>query len=208
MEPIILASQSPRRKELLRQMGWETILCKGAFREIHTPAEGKERISEFTGTVRDELAHFSGPDFVTVFNAYGKGKSAAEREKPGSLVLAADTVVAAEGKILGKPETEKDAFDMLSFLSGRIHEVKTGIALFWGDRLCLDCCTTKVCFRDLTAEEIRAYIRTGEPMDKAGAYGIQGKGAVLADHIEGDYNNVVGLPLTRVYEIFRKWQLL
>lgn len=208
MVSIILASSSPRRRDLIGQMGWEPVLCKGNFSEIRTPEEGRGRMSLLPEAGQKELSRFSGPDFVTVFNAYGKGLDAAEKHAGESPVLSADTVVSAEGKILGKPADEGEAFAMLSFLSGRVHEVKTGIALFYHGQVRLDCCTTRVYFRNLDKEEILAYIGTGEPMDKAGAYGIQGRGAVLADHIEGDYNNVVGLPLTRVYEILREWKAL
>lgn len=208
MVSIILASSSPRRRDLIGQMGWKPVLCKGSFSEIHTPEEGRERMSLLPEAGQKELSRFSGPDFVTVLNAYGKGLDAAEKHAGESPVLSADTVVSAEGKILGKPADEGEAFAMLSFLSGRVHEVKTGIALFYHGQVRLDCCTTRVYFRNLDKEEILAYIGTGEPMDKAGAYGIQGRGAVLADHIEGDYNNVVGLPLTRVYEILREWKAL
>lgn len=208
MVSIILASSSPRRRDLIEQMGWKAVLCKGDFSEIHTPEEGIKRLPLLPEAGQKELSRFSGPDFVTVFNAYGKGQNAAEKHAGESPVLSADTVVTAEGRILGKPGNEDEAFAMLSFLSGRVHEVKTGIALFYRGQVRLDCCTTRVYFRNLEEQEILSYIGTGEPMDKAGAYGIQGRGAVLADHIEGDYNNVVGLPLTRVYEILREWRVL
>lgn len=120
--------------------------------------------------------------------------------KPGALVIGADTLVTAEGRLLGKPRDEQEAQEMLAFLSGRRQEVYTGVALYCAakNRKMVDCEMTMVQFRTLTGREIEGYIRSGEPMDKAGAYGIQGLGAVLVERIEGCFFNVVGLPLTRL----------
>ena len=171
----ILASASPRRKELLEQIGVKFDIL---------PATGEEVITkELPGEVVMELA---GAD---------------------ALVLGADTVVAYEGKILGKPKDEADALRMLTMLSGKEHEVYTGVALIDNRDQSMENFfeRTKVTMYPVSEEEIRDYIAGGEPMDKAGAYAIQGLGAKFIQKIEGDYNNVVGLPIGRIYqEIKRK----
>lgn len=131
--------------------------------------------------------------------AAGKAEEVAA-VKPKALVIAADTLVTAGGRLLGKPRDEEEAREMLAFLSGRRHEVYTGVALYCAaeNRKLVEYESTIVQFRPLSGREIEAYVRTGEPMDKAGAYGIQGLGAVLVERIEGCYFNVVGLPLTRL----------
>lgn len=129
-----------------------------------------------------------------------KGRAVA-REWPGHIVVAADTVVTLDGRILGKPRDRAEALAMLQTLAGRTHRVMTGLALFFEDR-CLVCSeTTEVSFRTLSDEELRAYVATGECDDKAGAYGIQGKGALLVASIRGCYFNVVGLPLAKLSEM-------
>lgn len=124
------------------------------------------------------------------------------RENRGEVIVAADTIVAIDGKILGKPADEKDAFAMLKTLSGRIHEVFTGVCVIFAngrkERFFEE---TKVEFYELSDGEIADYIKTGEPMDKAGAYGIQGKGALLVKRIDGDYYNVMGLPVARLLRV-------
>ncbi len=124
------------------------------------------------------------------------------REHRGEVIVAADTIVAIDGKILGKPVDEKDAFAMLKTLSGRVHEVFTGVCVIFAngrkERFFEE---TKVEFYELSDAEIAAYIKTGEPMDKAGAYGIQGKGALLVKRIDGDYYNVMGLPVARLLRV-------
>lgn len=124
------------------------------------------------------------------------------RENRGEVVVAADTIVAIDGKILGKPADEKDAFAMLKTLSGRVHEVFTGVCVVFAngrkERFFEE---TKVEFYELSDGEIADYIKTGEPMDKAGAYGIQGKGALLVKRIDGDYYNVMGLPVARLLRV-------
>ena len=119
-------------------------------------------------------------------------------------MIAADTVVVAEGVILGKPQNEEDAVEMLKQLSRKTHKVMTGIAVSYAGEMLAEVCETEVVFRELTDEEIKKYVATGEPLDKAGAYGIQGMGAVLVEKINGCYNNVVGLPLTRLQLILAK----
>ena len=173
---IILASQSPRRRELLEQMGIRdfTVITPGADETLEEgvpPALQVERQSRL------------------------KADAAAAQAGPGALVIAADTVVTLDGSILGKPAGEEDAFRMLSALSGRRHQVYTGVTVERDGLVLTRHETTKVRFRTLEPREIRDYIATGECMDKAGAYGIQGYGALLAQSIEGDYFNVVGLPI-------------
>lgn len=171
---IILASNSPRRRELLTLAGIEyTVIpseCDEILPEKITPAEAVE-----------ELARQKADD---VF-----------RRHPDSMIIAADTVVASGDTILGKPKNEDDAFNMLSSLSGRVHTVFTGVCIKTREKTDIFHCNTDVEFYELTEKEIRDYIATKEPMDKAGAYGIQGKGSLLVKSINGDYFNVVGLPL-------------
>lgn len=175
---IILASQSPRRRELLERMGISEF-------EI-IPARGEENI--VPGLTPEALVEaLSRQKCLEV--------AAVHRE---ALVIAADTVVAVEGRVLGKPRSKAEAEEMLSLLSGREHRVCTGLSLSQGGRLRTGHEATAVRFRPLTREEIRHYVSTGEPMDKAGAYGIQGYGCLLVEGIVGDYYNVMGLPVCRL----------
>lgn len=176
-QPIILASNSPRRRELLRQIG--VVFTSD-------PADVDERV------LPDET-----PEGYAVRVSLDKARVAAARAG-GGIVIAADTIVVVDEEILGKPADERDAARMLARLSGRMHRVITGIAIIdaaTGKNL-TGTSVTRVWFRDLPREEIQAYVKTGEPLDKAGAYGIQEKGALLVDKIEGCYFNVVGLPLS------------
>ena len=181
---IILASQSPRRRELLEMLGLQF--------EIR-PAVGDEIIADGL-TPAVAVKALSG----------GKAEEVAALCDSDTLVIAADTVVAHEGKILGKPRDEEDAFRMLSALSGAEHRVYTGVTLIRGETQLREAEETIVRFRPMTEREIRAYIRTGEPMDKAGAYGAQGIGALFVDRIEGDFFNVMGLPLCRLCTMLKK----
>mgnify|MGYP005837224383 CR=1 FL=1 len=198
---ILLASSSPRRKELLLQIHWEPRIVKSCFNEVKTPEEAEIRKSEINHPL---LSPFSGPDLVCALNALGKAEGAVSEGRDSLPLLAADTIVTAGGTILGKPKDRDEAFRMLHFLSGRDHFVKTGTALLYRGRSLVTVTTTKVRFRSLTNREIEDYIATGEPMDKAGAYGIQGLGTLLVDSISGSYDNVVGLPLTVVYEMMKR----
>ena len=137
-------------------------------------------------------------------NAAGKCAAVAAKMGDELPVIAADTIVVIDNVILGKPQDAAAAKAMLQRLSGRTHQVMTGVAVSYKGQKMSEVCVTDVSFRQLTAEEIDAYIATGEPMDKAGAYGIQGRGAVLVEKINGCYNNVVGLPLTMLHEMFRQ----
>ena len=176
---IILASQSPRRKELLERMG---------IRDFETISPNVDE-SAFHGLPPEELVRRLSAE-----------KAAAVAGKAGedAIVIAADTVVALEGAVLGKPADELDAFKMLSALSGVRHQVYTGVTVCRGGEKQTAHEVTDVTFRELSEREIEDYIATGEPMDKAGAYGIQGYGALLIQGISGDYYNVMGLPVCRL----------
>ena len=171
---IILASASPRRRELLEQIGLPF--------SVRPSAEEPEV---------DSLS----PEEAVCAVALAKAENVASVSSSEELILAADTLVYLDGNPLGKPADREEAVSMLRRLSGREHEVYTGIALVGAGRKLVRCKRTVVWFRPLTEDLIRRYVDTGEPMDKAGAYGIQGIGCLLIDSIQGDYNNVVGLPL-------------
>ena len=181
---VILASASPRRLALLQQIGIEAKVCPAEFDEVSGSAVQAED--------------------VVLANAIGKCKAVVKIKGDSLPVIAADTVVVAEGVILGKPQNEEDAVEMLKQLSGKTHKVMTGIAVSYAGEMLAEVCETEVVFRELTDEEIKKYVANGEPLDKAGAYGIQGMGAVLVEKINGCYNNVVGLPLTRLQLILAK----
>jgi len=174
---ILLASGSPRRRELLSGMGLQFDICKPCFDE-------------------DSVKGFS-PDVTVEKLSLGKATSAACQN---TLVIGSDTVVALDDVILGKPTDEKDAFNMLKMLSGRTHFVYAGVALIGDGKSIVFHEKTAVHFKELTDDEILSYVKSGEPMDKAGAYGIQGLGALLVSGIEGDYFTVVGFPVCRVAE--------
>lgn len=177
MKKIILASSSPRRKELLTTAGMEF--------EIHVK-DVDESVPE--GTPPADAAKMTAAK-----------KAAAVAENYGDcVVIGADTIVVANGKILGKPKDEADAKAMLRMLSGIEHEVITGVCIINGGNSETFAQISKVKFYDLTDKEISDYVATKEPMDKAGAYGIQGLGCTLVERIEGDYFNIVGLPVAEV----------
>lgn len=170
---IILASKSPRRKELLSLITTEF--------EVKT-ADVDETLPD--GIMPEEAVQYLS-------------KIKAEPFKNGvDTIIGADTVVAVNGKILGKPESEQDAFDMLRLLSGRVHSVFTGVTIIRKKESMTFFCETKVEFFELSDRQIWDYIKTGDPMDKAGAYGIQNGGALFVKKIDGDYSNVVGLPIS------------
>ena len=177
----VLASASPRRLALLAQIGVGADVCPSNFVEI-------EGVS-------------SSAQEVVRTNALGKGRKVLQTLQKSDVVIAADTVVVLDEKILGKPKDAAEARKMLQLLSGRKHKVMTGVAVFYDEKELVDVVTTVVSFRQLTDTEIESYVATGEPLDKAGAYGIQGYGALLVDTIDGCYSNVVGLPLTRLYQM-------
>lgn len=179
---IILASQSPRRKELLHQMGLRGF-------KIDAP--------DVDETIEGNLP----PAMIVEELSLRKALAVAEQADEDDLIIAADTVVALDGAVLGKPEDEGSAFSMLSALSGNRHYVYTGVTVIQGEKRVTQHEMTTVTFRELEPEEISNYIATGEPMDKAGSYGIQGLGALLVSGIDGDYFNVMGLPVYRLGRI-------
>lgn len=188
MEKIILASASPRRSEILKAAGIEFDVVKSDVDESVVSTDGGAEIYV------QELAFMK---------AAAAAKKLSEKGRKKYLVLAADTVVTLNGRIIGKPKDEADAERILQDLSGREHVVITGICIFRGSdgfSVCESVKTT-VRFKTLDTDTIRAYIATKEPMDKAGAYGIQGRGSLLCEGIDGDYFNVVGLPVSRVCDI-------
>ena len=181
---IILASQSPRRRELLERMGVE-------FRVV-------------TPDIDEHMERELPPDELVRRISAEKARAVAAQTGPDAIVIAADTVVALDGAVLGKPADELEAFKMLSTLSGCRHQVYTGMTVLRGEEKYTVSEETTVTFRELSAEEIDRYIATGEPMDKAGAYGIQGYGALLVSGIQGDYYNVMGLPVCRLGMLLRQ----
>ncbi len=182
MRKMILASASPRRRELLTQAGFSF----------------EVKVSD-----ADEVITEKEPDKIVKELALVKACAVAASETE-ALIIGADTIVAVDGKILGKPRDAEEAFSMLSMLQGRTHQVYTGVALITREEELQKSHVfsekTDVHMYPMTEQEIRAYIATGEPLDKAGAYGIQGRAAVYIRKIEGDYNNVVGLPISRLYQ--------
>lgn len=147
----------------------------------------------------------SPADTVMLFSRR-KADAVRNESAEGDIVLGMDTMVCADGRLLGKPADEDDAFRMLKMLSGRKHTVVTGYTVVYGDKIDTGCVSTDVYFRRLSDDEIREYISTGEPMDKAGAYGIQGKGALFVERIDGDYFTVLGFPVCRVFQVIKKLQ--
>jgi septum formation protein len=177
---LILASASPRRSEILERLGFEFEVVPARIEEGHSgdPVKNVELLAELKA--------------VDV-----------QSSRPRKTILAADTVVACDGVTLGKPEGELEAAEMLRSLSGRRHEVITGMALIAPPNLRLiEAETTAVCFREITDAIINRYVQTGEPFDKAGAYGIQGLASAFVDRIEGCYFNVVGLPVALLFRMF------
>lgn len=172
---IILASQSPRRKELLTRMGL-------SFRVV-------------VSDIDEHMERSLPPDKLVESISAEKARAVQPLTAPDSLIVAADTVVVLDGTVLGKPADEADARRMLSLLSGREHQVYTGFTILQRDHIHSQSEETFVTFRPLTEEEIAAYVSSGEPLDKAGAYGIQGLGSMLVQGIRGDYFNVMGLPV-------------
>ncbi len=177
---LILASGSPRRLELLQQIGINPQVIVSHSEEEKTDATPEELVRH---------------------NALVKGRDVVRRIGDSIPVLSADTVVVLEGRILGKPGSRDKARAMLRLLSGKTHQVLTGMALFYHGQVLTHVETTDVTFTSLTEQDIETYVATGEPLDKAGAYGIQGRAAVFIPHIHGSYSNVVGLPLAALKKL-------
>ncbi len=185
---IVLASASPRRKELLKQLGLEFEICV---------SDVEEKVTEtIPSKVVEELS-------------FQKAEAVFRQLQGDVLVIGADTVVALEGEILGKPKNPQHAAEMLKDLQAREHQVYTGVTIFQrigeSERSNTFSESTYVKFYPMTDEEIVSYVESGEPMDKAGAYGIQGLGGRFVEQIKGDYNNVVGLPIARLYQELKKY---
>ena len=181
----ILASGSPRRRQLLEQIGIRDFVVR--------PTDADESLP-------DGIA----PGAAVELLSRRKGEAARAQAGEGDLILSADTVVALDGAILGKPHSREEAVSMLTALSGRTHQVYTGVTLARGEDILTEHEVTAVTFRPLTAAEIDAYVQSGEPMDKAGAYGIQGLGGALVRRIEGDYYATVGLSLYGLRALLRE----
>lgn len=178
--PLILASASPRRAELLSRAGFVFQVAPVELDERPGPAE-------------------TPPEHVARL-ADAKARIVADRH-PGSIVIGADTIVVIDDCILGKPASDREAAEMLARLSGRWHEVLTGVALYSDRRRSSEMAVTRVRFAPMTDAEIAWYVASGEPRDKAGAYAIQGLASRFVDRIEGSYSNVVGLPIASVYRL-------
>ena len=176
---LILASQSPRRQELLKLFRIPFTVEVADIDENMDPAKAPY----------DEVARVS------------RMKALAVPHGPEDVVIAADTIVVCDGMVLGKPHDEADACRMLTLLSGKEHQVMTGLTVVKGDRITSCTEVADIHFRELSQKEILAYVRTGEPMDKAGSYGIQGGAALFAEGINGDYYNVMGLPVCRLRQL-------
>ena len=179
MPHIVLASKSPRRHELLGRMG----------------------ITDFSVVVPDvEETYPEGlsPQEIVAHISRLKSDAAADMVAPEDILITADTMVFLKNDRLGKPHDEDDAFRMLRALSGRAHTVCTGVSVRRGAQEERFAVSTRVFFRPMTDDEIRAYIKTGEPMDKAGAYGVQSRGALFVERIDGDFFNVMGLPVEQL----------
>ncbi len=193
IDEVILASKSPRRRELLDQIGVVYRCVPSEKPEVLTSTIPKDVVMELSRQKASDVAEIVEDG----------------RER---LIIGSDTVVAFEDKILGKPKDEQDAFDMILMLSGKTHEVYTGVTVIYQNESQQEIHTfyecTKVFVDNLSEQNIRDYIATGEPMDKAGSYGIQGYFGKYVTGIEGDYNNVVGLPVSRLYrEVKEKFSI-
>lgn len=186
MAKIVLASGSPRRQELLRRMGIADF-------DIRVP-EVEERYPQ-------ELS----PEETVCYISREKSDAARLLCSDDEIIITADTMVFLDQKRLGKPKDEADALKMLTALAGRAHTVCTGVTVRQGERVLTRAQKTGVYFRPASERELRCYIRTGEPMDKAGAYGVQGKGALLVQRIDGDFFNVMGLPVLLLSEMLKSF---
>ena len=194
MREVILASSSPRRRMLLTQIG---VPHRVIPPQLDEEAELERGLRKYRGDPRRAVRALAVAKARAVANSLPVGER---------LVIAADTTVVLERKILNKPVDEADACRMLGMLAGRTHRVITGIALAWHPEARIDAgaTITAVTFRRLTPQQIEAYVATREPMDKAGAYGVQEKGALLVSAIHGDYFNVVGLPLSLMQRLLNR----
>ena len=188
MAKIVLASGSPRRQELLGRIGITEF-------DIRVPEADETYPAGFT------------PQQVVEYISRAKAEAAAALCTPDEIVITADTMVFLDDRRLGKPKDEADALQMLMSLQGRHHTVCTGVTVRQGDKIITESESTEVYFRSATEAELKSYITTGEPMDKAGAYGIQEKGSLLVEKIHGDFFNVMGLPVLRLSRMLENFGL-
>lgn len=186
MAQIVLASASPRRRELLERIGVTNF---------------QVRVPEVEETFPEGLT----PDQVVEYISREKAEAAARLCGPEDIVITADTMVFLADRRLGKPRDEAHALEMLTALQGRRHTVCTGVTVRQGSRSLTESESTFVFFRSASEEELRRYIATGEPLDKAGAYGVQGRGALLVERLEGDFFNVMGLPVLRLARMLERF---
>ena len=191
MKEFVLASASPRRKELLTQIGIKFRTC--------------------TSKKQEEILR-NHPEEIVKDLSYTKAKDVFERGNRDAIVIGADTIVVYEEKVLGKPKTQEEAYEMIKMLQGNVHKVYTGMNIIWtqdgNTHISSSVAMTEVELYYMSDEEIRAYVATKEPYDKAGGYAIQGYFARYVKQIKGDYNNVVGLPIGRLYQILNSLNLL
>lgn len=186
---IILASASPRRRELLERIGLTGF-------EVRVPE------------VEESFPEGLEPEEIVAYISREKAAAAAALCTAQDLVITADTMVFLDSRRLGKPHSEDEALEMLTALQGRRHTVCTGVTVRRGEESLTETESTNVYFRPAGEEELRRYIRTGEPMDKAGAYGVQGRGALLVERLEGDYFNVMGLPVLRLSRMLARFGIV
>ena len=181
---VILASKSPRRRELLAEMGIAYVCL--------------------TEEVEETFPKEMHPRAAVVYLSRKKAEAVKGKAPENAIIIASDTMVEVDGIPLGKPVDEADASRMLWMLSGRHHNVHTGLCVMWGDKVLVGVDSTDVFFRSIDQQDIDAYIATGEPMDKAGAYGIQGKGGALISHINGNLDTVIGLPCDLLEKLLKE----
>lgn len=182
---IILASKSPRRRELFALLGVEyQVLVQDTEERVNPTLSPREAVQQISR---------------------GKAEAVLSLTEPGDLIVAADTVVVLGDRVLGKPHDPAEARAMLRALSGKTHRVMTGVTVRQGDRELLHTEITEVTFRDLTEVEIATYVATGDPMDKAGAYGVQNEGALFVSGLKGDFFNVMGLPVCALAQMLRRF---
>ncbi len=221
MKKIILASASPRRRELLSQIGLEFTVMPSEVEEDPKSTLPQDVVIELSKEkARDVWMKITEGDMGVMYSdagdgtaGYGKSEEDSQiNSRDDSLVISADTVVAVEGEILGKPKDGEDAVRMLGLLSGKEHQVYTGVTMIWVDRegkqeeYSFYVCTGVVMYR-MNRAEIMEYVCSGEPMDKAGAYAVQGRAAAYIKSIRGEYSNVVGLPVGRLFQEMKAWDL-
>lgn len=191
MKEFVLASASPRRKELLAQIGIKFRTC--------------------TSKKQEEILR-NNPEEIVKDLSYTKARDVFERGNRDAIVIGADTIVVYDDKVLGKPKSEEEAFEMIKMLQGNVHRVYTGMNIIWTDNgnthISSSVAMTEVELYYMSEEEIRTYVSTKEPYDKAGGYAIQGYFARYVKKIKGDYNNVVGLPVGKLYQILNSLNLL